>query len=287
MGVLVVTDSASSLPREDRERLGIAMVSIQVIIDGVATPEPLIDIARLHDRIAEGALGLSTSQASPEEFSRVFSDAVAAGHDVLGVFVSAQLSGTFQSAELGRRLTLETHPQPRIVFVDSESNSMQEGFAVLAGAECAARNGSLDECEAAARASVARSRYLFAPVGLQHLARGGRISGAASLLSQVLRVAPVLTASEGTTGIAAVVRSRAAALRTMAEKLRADAERCGGLTRVAVQWVVDEQDARRYANDVIEPVAGMHVPVTPVGAAVAIHVGPAIGLAYETVEPLR
>ena len=286
MGITVITDSASSLAPEDLERLGIKVVPIYVIEDGVSTPETAIDLPALHGRIAANTLGLTTSQSSPDEFSRAYVEAIGRGDDVVGVFISAKLSGTFQSAELGRRLALDQHPEARIVLVDSESNSMQEGFAVLAAAECAAGGGDLELCEAAARASIVRSRYLFAPKSLDHLARGGRISNAAALLGSVLKIAPVLTAAAGTTGIAAVVRSRAQALRKMAALMRADIERCG-LRRVAVQAVADFEDARRFAHEVIAPIAMMPVPVTPVGAAVSIHVGPAIGLAYETIDPLR
>lgn len=286
MGVVTITDSACSLSREDLTRLGIRVVPVYVTEDGTSRPETEIDVVQLHARIASGAIGLTTSQSSPDEFARAFAEVIDRGDEAIGVFVSAKLSGTFQSAELGARLALEQRPDAHIVLVDSESNSMQEGFAVLAAAEHAAHGDDLAGCEAAARASIARSRYLFAPKSLEHLARGGRISGATALLGSVLKIAPVLTASGGTTGIAAVVRSRAQALRKMASIMAADVRRFG-LRRVAVQAVADFDDAERFARESIEPIAGMTVPVTPVGAAVSIHVGPAIGLAYETIEPLR
>lgn len=286
MGVVTLTDSASSLSRAEIERLDLRVVPIYVIDDGVSTPETAIDLADLHARIATGALGLTTSQSSPNDFADAFADVLSAGDDALGVFVSAKMSGTFAAAELGSRIALERYPAGRVTLVDSESNSMQEGFAVLAAAECAAGGGDLAACAEAARASILRSRYLFAPVSLDHLARGGRISGATALLGSILKIAPVLTASGGTTGVAAVVRSRSQALAKMA-RLMGDDVRRFGLKRVAVQAVADFADAERFARDVIEPIAGMPVPVSPVGAAVSIHVGPAIGLAYETVDPLR
>lgn len=286
MGVVTLTDSASSLPHADVERLGIHVVPIYVVEDGVSTPETEIDLADLHARIAAGALGLTTSQSSPIDFADAFTDVLSHGDEALGVFVSAKMSGTFASAEVGASVALEHHPAGRLALVDSESNSMQEGFAVLAAAECAATGGDLDACADAARASIARSRYLFAPVSLDHLARGGRISGAAALVGSILKIAPVLTASGGTTGIAAVVRSRSQALAKMARLMQDDVRRFG-LKRAAVQAVADFVDAERFARDVIEPIAGIPVPVSPVGAAVSIHVGPAIGLAYETIEPLR
>jgi DegV family protein with EDD domain len=196
------------------------------------------------------------------------------------------MSGTSQSAELGADLARERYPGARISLVDSTSNSMQEGFAVSAAAECAATGGDLAACEAAALASVARSRFLFTPRSLDNLARGGRISSAAALMGGALRIVPILTASGGTTGVAGVVRTRTQAMRRMAAIMRRDIERCG-VARAVVQVVADADDAARFAREWIEPVVGRAVQIVPVPASVGIHVGPAIGVAYETVDPLR
>jgi DegV family protein with EDD domain len=204
----------------------------------------------------------------------------------VAVLLSSKMSGAIRSAELGAELVRQIHPEALITIVDSESNSMQEGFAVLAAAEYARGGGDAAACVAAARASVARSRLLFAPRSLDLLARGGRISNAAALMGQVLSIAPILTAKDGSTGVAGVVRTHRRALERMTSLMLRDVERCG-LARVVVQAVVDLEEASAFARDVIEPIAGSVVPVIPVPASVGVHVGPAIGLAYETVEPLR
>lgn len=286
MGVVTITDSANALPLEDLTRLGIRVVPIRVNEDGASTPETEVDLAALHQRLVTAKVLPTTSQPSPEDFADVFSEVAEAGDDAIAVLISAKLSGTYASAELGASLAREGRPSARITLVDSKSNSMQEGFAVLAAAERAAAGGSLDECEAAALASVARSRFLFSPVSLEYLKRGGRLLGAASLVGSILRISPILTASNGSTGVAAVVRSQHKALTKMAALMRADVARCG-LKRAVVQVIAEVEVASRFARELIEPIAGGPVPVVPVGAAVSIHVGPAVGLAYETVEPLR
>lgn len=286
MGVVTITDSANALPPEDLARLGIRVVSIHVNENGASTPETEVDLAALHQRLVDPTVLLTTSQPSPDEFACAFNEVAEAGDDAIAVLISAKLSSTFASAELGAALMRERFPSARITLVDSKSNSMQEGFAVLAAAECAASGGSLDECEAAALASVARSRFLFSPVSLEHLGRGGRILGAASLVGSILRISPILTASDGSTGVAAVVRSQHKALAKMAALMKADVARCG-LKRAVVQVIAEVEVAARFARDLIEPIVGGPVPIVPVGAAVSIHVGPAVGLVYETIEPLR
>ena len=62
--------------------------------------------------------------------------------------------------------------------------------------------------------------------------------------------------------------------------------RCG-IRRAAVQVITSAEVAADFARELIEPITGFAVPVVPVGAAVSVHVGPAVGVAYETVRPLR
>jgi len=286
VSVAVITDSASSLTPGDLERLRVRIVSLYVIEDGRSTPETQVDLHSFYQRLPNIQAPPTTSQPSPGEFDEAFADAVGRGDDVLAVLISSKMSSTFQSAETGALLTRERYPDAHIELVDSESNSMQEGFAVLAAAECAKGGGGLEECAAAALATVRRTRFLFAPASLEYLARGGRISAATRLLGTALKIVPILTAIDGSTGVAGKVRTHANALARMAALMREDVERCG-LKRAVVQTIADDEGAARFARAMIEPIARSPVPVIRVPAAVGIHVGPAIGVAYETIDPLR
>jgi len=284
--VAVITDSASSLPQADLDRLQIGVVTLYVNEDGHSVPETDIDLPVFYGRLPEMRILPTTSQPSPGDFAEAFGPIVDRGDDVLAVLISAKMSSTFHAAEMGAASTRERHPGARISLVDSESTAMQEGFAVLAAAECAAGGGDLVECEVAARATVSRTRFLFAPASLEYLSRGGRISKAARLLGSVLRIVPILTATDGATGVAGTVRTHARALARMATLMAADIDRCG-FRRAVVQTVADDEGATRFASEMIEPLAGSSVPVVPVGVVVGIHVGPAIGVAYETLDPIR
>ena len=286
MGISLVTDSASSLSRTDIDRYGIEVVPLRVVEDGVSTPADEIDLQDFYRRLPDLQPVPTTAAPSPAEFAEVFRRPVVRGDGVIVVLISSKLSSTFESAELGARMVRDRHPDARIELVDSESNSMQQGFALLAAAEAVQSGGTLEECVSAARATISRTRFLFAPTSLDYLARGGRISGARRLLGSVLKITPILTAIDGSTGVAATVRTHTRALLRIAELMRADVQR-SGIKSAVVQAVVDHDGAARFARGLIEPIAGFSIPVIDVPLIVGIHVGPAIGVAYETVEPLR
>lgn len=286
MGVTVVTDSASSLAREDIDRFGIEVIPLRMVEDGVAVPDIDVDLHAFYKRLPELRPVPTTSAPSPAEFAEMFARHIERGDDVVAVLISAKLSSTYESAELAAAMVREQYPGARIVLVDSESNSMQEGFAVLAAAESARKGGSLEECAAAARATLPRTRFLFAPETLDYLARGGRISGARRLLGSVLKITPILTAVDGQTAVAGAVRTYRKAIEHIAELMQADVQRYG-ISRAVVQAVVDHERAAEFARERIEPITGFPVPVVDVPLVVGIHVGPAIGVAYEKVDPRR
>lgn len=286
MAVRIVTDSASSVGDADLRRLSIQMVPLHVHVDGHVVPEPELRQPAFYMRLAEMSALPTTSQPSPDEFRTVFEDVLADGHDVLAVLISAGMSGTVQSAVMAAAALLADHPEARIDVLDSASNSLEQGFAVLSAAEAAASGALPDECRRAATETMRRTRFLFAPRSLEYLRRGGRISGASALLSVMLKIVPILTATNGHTGVAGVARTGRSARTRIAAFMRRDVED-HGLRRAAVQYVADEREATRFAVEVIEPIVGGPVPVVAIHPVVGLHVGPAIGVVYETEEPLR
>lgn len=286
MPVRIVTDSSNYIPEADLERLGIVRVPLHVHDGDIMRPETQIDLDAFYRRLADTRTLPTSSQPSPEDLVNAFDAASADGSPVLGAFISARMSGTCQVAELAAGMVREKRPEARIDVLDTESNSMQEGYAVLAAAEVAAAGGSLDECAAAARETIRRTRFLFTPATLEYLQRGGRISGASALLGSLLQITPVLTVEDGVTTVAGKVRTRRRAEEEIARRMAADVERCG-LRRAVIHGIVDMDEASRFGRDLIEPIAGGPVPVVPVGPVVGLHVGPAVAVVYETEEPLR
>lgn len=286
MTVSVVTDSTASLTPSMLQEYGISMAPLFVVDGGIATPDPEIDESAFYRRLESCKSLPSTTQSSLEDLTGAFRDAAAAGRDAVGIFISEAMSGTVQAARVAARTVCEEFPGANIAVLDSRSNSMQEGFAVLSAAAAAKAGATLEECMAAARETMLRTRYLFTPASLEYLRKGGRIGTASALLGQVLQICPILTVEGGHTATYAKVRTRAKALSTMAEKFTSEVTEFG-LKRAVVHYISDRGAAERFAAESIEPIVGSEVPVLPVSPSIGVHVGPAVAVAYETQRPLR
>ena len=110
--------------------------------------------------------------------------------------------------------------------------------------------------------------------------KGGRIGGAAALLGNLIQLSPVLTVRDGQATTLAKVRTRKKALDKIVQTFKADVE-AYGLKRVMVHYIGDKNPAVAWAREVIEPLVGHAVDVLPVSPVIGLHVGPAVGIAYE------
>ncbi|TDB38045.1 MAG: DegV family protein [Actinobacteria bacterium] len=286
MAVRIVTDSASSISDADIERLSITTIPLLVFVDGRAIPEEELRAPDFFVKLADMPELPRTSQPSPEDFAEAFRRIVDEGDEALAVLISAGMSGTVQSASLAAAMVRSERPNATIEVVDSRSNSLEEGFAVLAAAEAAAAGKPLDECARFATEMTRRTRFLFTPRSLEYLRRGGRISAAAGLLGVALRIAPILTAEKGATGVAGAARNTRNAWAKIGALMRRDIEQYG-LRQVAVQFFGDGEDAERFVADVVAPIVDREVLVVPLHPVVGLHVGPAVGVVYETDQPMR
>ena len=95
----------------------------------------------------------------------------------------------------------------------------------------------------------------------------------------------MLTVTDGTTATLAKVRTRKKALARIVDTLREDIE-AHGLKRIVVHYIGDKAPAVAWARDVIEPLVGHEVRVQPASPVIGVHVGPAMGVAYECMDSI-
>lgn len=285
MSVSIVTDSTSYLPLEDRERWGITVVPLSVVLDGVTYVEDSPEAEKYYEALAASKAFPTTSQPSANALVEAFGEPVARGDEVVAVFLSSDMSGTYSTALLARDMVLAEHPDAVIEVVDSRSNCMELGFAVLAAAEAVDKGASASEAADAARKMIARTRFLFVPETLEYLHRGGRMGGAQALIGTLLQIRPILTVVDGRTEVFAKVRTKRKALSEIAAAFARDIE-AKGFGGAVVHHIDDEPEGALLAS-LAEEVIGQPVRVIALGPAIGSHVGPGTaGLVYHSLEEM-
>jgi DegV family protein with EDD domain len=117
------------------------------------------------------------------------------------------------------------------------------------------------------------------------LQKGGRIGSAAALLGNLIKLAPVLSVCDGGAITVAKIRTRKKALERIVEIVKADIAD-HGLKNLVVHYIGDKWPATLWAKQTVESLLGGPVRVVPVSPVIGMHVGPAIGIAYQCSEPI-
>lgn len=271
--IAVVTDSASMLPPTWRADLGVAVVPMTVVVDGVAHHEGVdLSAAQCYAALDAGT-PMSTAAPAPGELLDAYRAALdAAGatggelRGVVSVHTGSDFSAVLEAARVAARLFTDESGIP-VELVDTATVSFPVALCVAAAARAAARD-DLDAAASAARATAASVDSIFV-IGVPELARR---SGRLRELS-VPRPTTILTL--GPTGLAehATAEHLTDALARMADHVRAAAVTGGGL-------VVGVGDAGRPAlgDRLAEALHGAPGVVElvryEVGPSVAVHSGP-------------
>ena len=285
--IRIITDSTSSLPKDLREKLGIHLLNLVVNRGGVSHVEGEMDLDAFYADIYEMADDIPTSsQPSALSIEAALEEAAAAGDEVLGIFISGRMSGTFEGVARAARETAKRHPDFKYALIDSMTNCMELGWVVVAACEARDAGGSLEECVEAATRAMYSTRFIFAPESLKFLEKGGRIGKASALLGNMLNISPILTVNNGEAATFSKVRTQKKALAKMVDVFKRDVEN-HGLRNVAVHYIGSCAPAFEWARDVIDPLVGKTVMVLPASPVIGVHVGPGMGLAYECAAPIE
>ena len=279
--VAVVTDSTAYIPRDLREKHPITVVP-QVVTWGEEVFEDDVTITpdQFYTRLRGAKVMPKTSQVSVVNMHKAFETLLEQGYDVLGMFLSAKLSGTFQSALLGRDELASG--KEKIELIDTETTSMAMGFQVLAVARAAQDGASMADCKALADKARSHTGIYLTVDTLEFLHRGGRIGGAQRFLGTALNLKPILMVEGGRIEPVERVRTRNKALDRVVELA---AEKCAGKSQVRVATLhADAQSDGKYLLDKIVPLVNpVETVFAAVSPAVGANAGPGtVGLAFMT-----
>ena len=281
MAIKIVTDSTSYIADEYIKKYDIKLVSLNVIINGVSSREVDIENKVFYEQIRNSKEIPKSSQPIPEEMLNTFREIVEDGDSIVGIFLSSKMSGTYSNANMIKDMILEDYPDAEIHILDSKTNCMQMGFAVIEAARTASEGKSINEVINAANHVINNSRFLFTPETLEYLKKGGRIGGAAALFGNVLQIKPILTVVNGETSVFKKVRTRKKAIEEIVKTVLEEIE-SKGLGDIVVHHINCQEDGLKLAK-ALENKLGKKVEIQSIGPVIGVHVGPgSIGIAYYT-----
>lgn len=279
--VKVVVDSTAYIPKEMLNENDISVVSLNVLLNGKSYREVDLENKFFYKKMDELNEIPKSSQPSIEEMKNAFLNIAKDGYDIVGIFISSKMSGTYSTAHLVREMVLEEYPNTNIELIDSKSNCMQMGFSAIQAARAAKKGENIEKVVEEAKRIINSSRFLFVPETLKYLKKGGRIGSASALLGTILQIRPILTVENGETSVYDKVRTKKKAVEVILKKVLDDMTE-KGLGEVIVHHINCEEEGLNLARR-LEDELKIPVKIQSIGATIGLHVGPgSIGVAYYT-----
>ena len=215
--IQIITDSTCDLSAEAARRLGLKVMPLTVHFGGEAYLDGVdITPAQFYEKLAaSGDVLPTTSQINPGAFVDAFEAELARGNEVVGIFLSSELSGTYQSAVMARDMV----GSQRIHLVDSRTVTFP--LALLLSEAARLRDEGLDGAELARQVTALSGRLRLMAVldTLKYLKLGGRISSATALLGGALGITPIIGLNDGKVESLGKSRGRKAGLKWILGRL--------------------------------------------------------------------
>lgn len=190
--IKIVTDSSADLPKEMIEKYNISVVPLTVTINGHDYQETKdITPQEFFSKMLSSEELPKTSQPSPAKFAESFS-----GFDeeteILCLTISSGLSGTYQSALLGKDLV-----KSNVTVFDTLAGSLSHGMQVMKAAQLVEQGKTMEEIVRSLEKYRESMNILVLLNTLENVVKGGRLSKFQGTLAKVLNIKVILERVEG------------------------------------------------------------------------------------------
>ena len=216
MSYRIVVDSCGEFTEEMAKDPHFVHAALNLEIDGNHfVDDETFDRLRFLDLVEKSPNCPKSSCPSPEVYRSAFD--CEADH-LYAVTLSAELSGSYNSAVLGQNLYLEDHPHAKIHVFNSCSASVGETLLAKKIQECEEAGMEFEEVIKTVEEYCQEKQTYFVLETLEHLRKNGRLSAVKAFVASALNIKPVMEGNkQGIIEQAGQARGMQKALRMMVE----------------------------------------------------------------------
>ncbi|WP_028509543.1 DegV family protein [Ruminococcus sp. NK3A76] len=195
--VIIMTDSASDITREDEQIYGIRVLNFKLAVGEKSyTARVDFDNEGLYKILDEYDGIPSTSQITKFDFYDEYKALYEEGYtDVIYVSINSKGSATYSNSVLAKEELYENHPEIKdkmnIYNIDGRSYTGGYGFPVVQAAAKVQKGASADEVVAFINDWVDNCVIFFGMYSLKYAKKSGRIPAAAAFVGEVMGLRPV------------------------------------------------------------------------------------------------
>ncbi|MBE5912050.1 DegV family protein [Pseudobutyrivibrio sp.] len=190
----IILDSCGELTDEMKADGRFVNVPLTLEIDDEQiVDDETFDQASFIKKVAESPNAPKSACPSPEAFMK---EMECDADNVYVVTLSAELSGSYNSACLGKDLFHEENSEKNVHIFNSKSASIGETLIALKIAECENAGMSFEEVIAKVDEYIEGQHTFFVLETLETFRKSGRLSGLKAVIADTLNIKPVMGSTE-------------------------------------------------------------------------------------------
>ncbi|HHT65454.1 MAG TPA: DegV family protein [Clostridiales bacterium] len=276
MKPVIVIDSCTDLPYDYIQKHNIPVVHLTYLFKGKNYTDDFfqsVDCKTFYNEVRSGEMP-TTSQVNAEDYIKVFRPFLEERRPVIYLSFSSALSGSYNSSVLAKNTLLEEYPDADITLIDTKAASLGSGLIACHAIKMLEAGASKDVLIEWVENNKLKVAHWFTVDDLNHLKRGGRISGAAAFLGTMLNIKPVLHVdNEGRLIPVSKVKGRKKSIRALFEKLQETIVSPEDQT-IFISHGDAPQDAQYLADLIKEEYQIQDIVINHVGPVIGAHSGP-------------
>ena len=189
----IIVDSCGELTEEMKKDGRFVNVPLTLEIDGEHINDETFDQAYFIKRVAESPNAPKSACPSPNAYME---EMECDADNIYVVTLSAELSGSYNSACLGKDLYEEEDNSKNIHIFNSKSASIGETLIALKIAECENAGMSFEDVVDTVEKYIAEQHTFFVLETLETFRKSGRLSGLKAVLADTLNIKPVMGSTD-------------------------------------------------------------------------------------------
>ena len=217
MSFHIVCDSCTDLTEEDLKKGCYTLVPLTLLVDGEEIiDDETFDQADFLAKVAASKESVKSACPAPESYMEAYSKA----DDIYVVTLSAELSGSYNSAVLGKNLYEEENGTKNIHVVNSRGAATTQVLIARKLNEYASQGMPFEEVVDKIEEYTTSLRTYFVLETLEVLRKNGRLSSLSATIAGALNIKPVMIGTrDGVIQKAAQARGMKKALAKMVEHM--------------------------------------------------------------------
>ena len=268
--IAVVTDTNSSITREEARKLGIYLVTMPFVVNGQEYFEDQNCTYEQFFEMLEAGDDVSTSQPAPEAITSLWDELLESYDAVLHIPMSSALSSSCSTAK-----ALALDYEGRVFVVDNKRISVTLREAVLDALTLVKRGVPAEVIRARLEETSYNSSIYLAVNTLELLKKSGRVTPAGAAIATLLGLKPVLQIQGEKLDAYAKVRGMAAAEKTMLRAVEKDLQTrfSGRPVHIQVAYSGDVKLAQDWKKTVRKYIDNSKIELYKLPISICCHVG--------------